>query len=82
MVYPHQDEREKMRKVISVTAILLALTCSAHAGDMPNGSPVPPPQPASVVEEPISFDTTEDGTFQGGVMQAALDLLALLPSPF
>jgi hypothetical protein len=72
-----------MRKTISVAALLLALTCSAHAGDMPNGSPEPPRRSINVVEEPTIAATTEDGTqdtSQGGVMQSALDLLALLPS--
>jgi hypothetical protein len=78
LINPQQDEREKMRKVISVAALLLALTCSAYAGDMPNGSPAPP-QPANTVQEP-----TTDGEMQNGVAvsltQIALDLLAVLPS--
>lgn len=78
LINPHQNEGEKMRKVISVAAILLALACPANAGDMPNGSPVPPPQPPAVAT--VEDDTL--GTLQGGVMQAALDLLALLPSLF
>jgi hypothetical protein len=76
---------EKMRKTISVAALIMALTGSAHAGDMPNGSPEPPPRFVNVVEEPTIAATTEDGTqgtSQGGVMQSALDLLALLPSLF
>ena len=68
-----------MRKVVSVAALLLALTCSANAGDMPNGSPAPPSQPTNAVQEP-----TTDGEMQNGVAisltQIALDLLAVLPS--
>ena len=72
-----------MRKFIGVTALLLALNCPAYAGDMPNGSPAPPPKSISAVEEPTTVAATEDGTqgtFQGGLMQTALELLALLPS--
>src|SRR4051812_25207936 len=79
LINPHQDEREKMRKAISVAALLLALTCSAYAGDMPNGSPAPPPQPTNAVQEP-----TTGGEMQNDVAvsltQIALDLLAVLPS--
>ena len=74
-----------MQKVISVVALVLALSCSAYAGDMPNGSPAPPLQSVGVVEELTTIDTAEDGTqgtYQGGVTQAALDLFALLPSLF
>lgn len=79
LINPHQDEREKMRKVISVAALLLALTCPAYAGDMPNGSPVPLSQPTNAVQEP-----TTGGEMQTGVAvsltQITLDLLAVLPS--
>ena len=62
-----------MRKTISVAALLLALTCPAYAGDIQNDTPKPPATAATV----------EDGTqgsFQNGVMQVVIDLLALLPS--
>jgi hypothetical protein len=78
LINPHQDEREKMRKVISVAALLLALTCSAYAGDMPNGSPTPP-QPANAAQE----QTTDGGISMmaaGSLTRIALDLLAVLPS--
>ena len=74
-----------MRKIIGVVVLLLALNCSVYAGDMPNGSPEPPPRFANVVGEPTIAAANEDGTqdtSQGGVMQSALDLLALLPSLF
>jgi hypothetical protein len=44
-------EEKRMRKAISVSALLLALTCTIHAGDMQNGVPSPPPQPQSVTQE-------------------------------
>ena len=64
-----------MRKTISVAALLLALTCPVYAGDMQNDTPKPPTNTATVE------DGTQ-GTFQSGVTQVALDLLALLPSLF
>ena len=68
-----------MRKTISVAALLLALVCSAHAGEMQNESPAPPSQPTNAVQEP-----TTDGEMQNGVAvsltQIALDLLTVLPS--
>jgi hypothetical protein len=82
---PTSRREEKMRKIIGVVALLLALNCSAYAGDMPNGSPEPPPRYVNVVEEPTIAATTEDwtqDTSQDGVMQSALDLLTLLPSLF
>jgi hypothetical protein len=78
LINPHQDEREKMQKVISVAVLLMALTCSAYAGDMPNGSPAPP-TPTNAAQEP-----TADGWMQNdaadSLTQVALDLLAVLPS--
>ncbi len=74
-----------MRKSLGICLLVLLLTSSASAGEMPNFSPAPPPpQPATAVEEP-----TDDATLNGemptpGVSnvlaQTALDLLALLPS--
>jgi len=69
-----------MRKAISVSALILAFVCSAHAGDMQNDITGPPPQPsASVTQEP-----TTDGEMQNdvvdGMTQIALNLLAVLPS--
>jgi hypothetical protein len=78
-----------MRKIISVAALLLALTCPAYAGEMQNDSPKPPP---SAVQEPMD-DTTLNGEIPtpGDIStpstsdiltETALDLLALLPSLF
>lgn len=41
-----------MRKTISASALILALTCTIHAGDMQNGAPsAPPPPPQSATQE-------------------------------
>jgi hypothetical protein len=79
-----------MRKAISVSALLLALTCSAYAGDMQNGvtgTPQPTPAPASQGPTPDGeIDTgataaTADGEMQNGAavtfFEVVLNLLAL-----
>jgi hypothetical protein len=58
-----------MRKTLGVCLLALLLTGSASAGIIPNDAPAPT---AATVE-----DGTQ-GTFQGGVAQAVLDLLAAL----
>jgi hypothetical protein len=73
-----------MRKTLGVSLLVLLLTGSTVAGEIPNDTPAPPPsQPASAEQEPAG------GEMQTGIMpndapdsltQAALDLLALLPS--
>jgi hypothetical protein len=67
-----------MRKTISVAALLLALTCPAYAGDIPNVTPAPP-QTANTTQ---ALDT--DGEMQNdaadSLTRIALDLLAVLPS--
>ena len=79
-----------MRKAISVSALILALTCPVYAGDMPNGSPQPPPPaPASATQEPTGGEMPNGepalageilNDVPGDMTQIALDLLALLPS--
>jgi hypothetical protein len=68
-----------MRKTLGVCLLVLLLTGSAVAGEIPNDAPVPPP--TSATQEPTG------GEMQNGIMgndatdsltQAALDLLALL----
>ena len=79
-----------MRKALNVSALILALTCSAYAGDMPNGVPsTPQPTPAPAVQGPTldgemdtgATATTVDGDIQNGaaitLMQMVLNLLAL-----
>jgi hypothetical protein len=68
-----------MRKTLGVSLLVLLLTASASAGEIPNDSPAPPSQPTKAVQEP-----TTNGIMQNGVAdsltQIALDLLAVLPS--
>ncbi len=81
-----------MGKAIRASALILLLACSAQAGWMGNGSPEPPPsqpavmsneppapQPTGAVDEPTSDGETGDGA-AASLTEAALDLLALLPS--
>ena len=69
-----------MGKAIRASALILLLTCTAHAGWMGNDTPAPPPpQPANAVQEP-----TTDGDIStmsaDSLTQLALDILAALPS--
>ncbi len=79
-----------MRKAITVSALLLALTCPASAGDMQNGvTGTPQPTPAPAVQGPTTdgeidtgaTDTTADSIIQDGAAatfaQVLLNLLAL-----
>jgi hypothetical protein len=87
---PHKREETEMRKAISVLVLVLALACSTYAGEMPNGTPAPPPsQPATVVQGPTTDDEIStgaaapaaDGIIQNGAAftfaQVLLNLLAL-----
>jgi hypothetical protein len=69
-----------MRKAISVSALILALVFSAHAGEMQNDSPQPPPPQSASVTQGL----TTEGIMQNGaaesLTQVALNLLAVLPS--
>lgn len=75
-----------MRKTLGVSLLVLLLTGSASAGEMPFGSPAPPPsQPINVVQEPTDAaqDTTGGEIANGAadtLTQAVLELLAVLPS--
>jgi hypothetical protein len=70
-----------MGKAIRASVLLLLLCSVTRAGYIPNGSPTPPPQPASTATElqTASEDGTQ-GTSQNGVTQTALELLAGLLS--
>jgi hypothetical protein len=75
-----------MRKTLGVCLLVLLLTGSASAGEMQNGSPTPPSQPTSAVQEPTDAaqEPTADGIMGNDaadtMTQIALDLLAALPS--
>jgi hypothetical protein len=70
-----------MRKAISVSALILALTCSAYAGDMPNGAPEPPPPPPPPMTSTLQAPTT-DGDMPNGVLSSIVEVvLNLLTLP-
>jgi hypothetical protein len=75
-----------MRKSLGICLLVLLLTGSAVAGEMPNPSPAPPPATANAVQEPTDAtqEPTSSGIMPNGVAdsltQSVLDLLAVLPS--
>ncbi|HWS86795.1 MAG TPA: hypothetical protein VN282_07510 [Pyrinomonadaceae bacterium] len=75
-----------MRKTLGVSLLVLLLTGSAVAGEMPNGSPTPPSQTTNAVQEPTDAaqDPATGGEMPNGatdtLTQTVLDLLAVLPS--
>jgi hypothetical protein len=75
-----------MRKTLGVSLLVLLLTGSASAGEMPFGSPTPPPsQPINAVQEPTdAAQDTTGGEIPNGaadsLTQTVLDLLTVLPS--
>lgn len=69
-----------MRKTISVVALLLALTCPAYAGEIPNFTPAPP-QFNNAAQEPVTDgDMPNDSADR--LTEIAMELLAVLPSLF
>jgi hypothetical protein len=67
-----------MRKTLGVSLLVLLLTGSASAGEMPFGSPAPPPsQAANAVQEPTSEGEIQNES-PDSLTQTALDALALL----
>src|SRR5947209_1118654 len=79
---PIKAEREtEMRKTLRASVLLLALSGSAYAGEIPCDNPTPPQQPTttSVTQEPTT-DGNIPNDVAGSMTQIALDLLAVLPS--
>jgi hypothetical protein len=79
-----------MRKTITLLALVAALTCSAYAGDMPNGvTGTPQPTPTPAVQGPTTdgeIDTGATALTADGIvpdeaaitfLQVVLNLLAL-----
>ena len=69
-----------MRKSFSVLTLILALTCTAYAGEMQNGvtdTPPPPPQSAPAVQEPMVDGETPDTLTTTALIEVVLNLLAL-----
>lgn len=68
-----------MRKTLGVCLLVLLLSGSAVAGEMPNWAPAPQSaQPTNAVQEPAGGEMPND--VSESLTQIALDLLALLPS--
>ena len=67
-----------MRRTLGLCLLVLLLTGSAVAGEMPNDRPAPPPQPTNAVQETTDGEIPNDTA--GSLTQIALDLLAVLPS--
>lgn len=69
-----------MRKSLGVCLLVLLLTGSAVAGEMPNWSPVAQSaQPTNAAQEPTAEGNIPDDATES-LTQIALALLALLPS--
>lgn len=69
-----------MRKTLRASLLLLVLSCSAHAGLIPNDKTPPPPPPPPAEAEPglIPNDDTDGETATGVVLSMMQNLLALL----
>lgn len=67
-----------MRKTLGVCALVLLLSGSALAGEMPNLSPAPPTPTGAALESTAGGEMPNDAA--DSLTQIALDLLAALPS--
>lgn len=68
-----------MRKTLAIATLMLALCCSARAGEIPN-PPAPQPQ-GMTVSDPTTTDEDTAGAIDT-LTQVALDVFAVLPSLF
>ena len=67
-----------MRKAISVSALLLALTCSAYAGEMQNGvtgTPPPTPPPNGITQEEQLAEGVMPNGEPDGLTEAVLTVI-------
>lgn len=67
-----------MRKAISVSALLLALTCSAYAGEMQNGvtgTPPPPPPSNGITQEEQTAEGYMPNGEPDGLTEAVLSVI-------
>ena len=67
-----------MRKAISAAALILALTCSARAGWMPNGLEEPPP-PETTAQQSASTDEAATGATDTLTEIVLAALVSVLP---
>ncbi len=68
-----------MRKAISAAALILALTCSARAGWMPNGQEEPPPPPETTAQQSASTDEDAAGATDTLTQIVLTALISVLP---
>lgn len=70
-----------MFKAAQASVLILFLACSAQAGNVPHDSSPTPPPPAPAVAE-TTYVTYETPTYDAAasLTQAAMDLLAVMPS--
>lgn len=72
-----------MRKLLTTSILLLALSGSAYAGNIPNDTPVPPPAPAISSEvEATSNEAQDNQTAIDVITEAALSMLQNLLNAF
>jgi hypothetical protein len=64
-----------MVKAIRASVLIILLACSAQAGDMPNGTPTPPPQPAQTTEEESTAQGDTPSDAADTLIEAALSVL-------
>lgn len=70
-----------MRKTLMTGLLLLAFSCPAFAGEMLTPpAPQPPSSPATATQEPIDDEMLTPPGVAESLTQAALELLAVLPS--
>lgn len=69
-----------MLKAIRVSAMLLVLVGSAHAGEVLTPPAPTPPQPARTAQEPTLNGIMSTPDVSESMTEIALELLAVLPS--
>ena len=67
-----------MRKALTISILVLALSGSAYAGNIPNDAPAPPPATASVTQAPTTEGNIPNDVAES-LTQIALDVLAAMP---
>src|SRR5438105_2981363 len=80
-----REGKNETKRTVGALLLVLALTTFAHAGEMGNGSPQPPQQPAQTTTatsaETNDSAATTDGDMGNGVAATATETaLSLLPT--
>ena len=68
-----------MRKALTISTLILTLSGVAYAGNIPCDSPAPSPATTSVTQAPTTEGDIPNDVAES-LTQAALDVLAVLPS--